>query len=119
MRLWAQDRCIWLSAVHIPGVENCIADSASRTCYDTETEWQLDSTIFTMLETRFGPFGADLFASRLNTQCPVFFSWRPDPNAIAIDALAHPWTDTINYAFPPFSIINRLLQKSVGGGIAR
>ena len=111
MWLWAQARCIWLSAVHIPGVENCSADSASRTCYDTETEWQLDPNVFKMLETCFGPFGADLFASRLNTQCPVFFSWRPDPNATAIDALAHPWPDTTNYAFPPFSIINRLLQK--------
>ena len=27
----------------------------------------------------FGPFEVDLFASRLNNQCEVYFAWQPDP----------------------------------------
>ena len=58
--LWAQARHIWLSAVHIPGVNNCTADLASRKAYETETEWQLHPQVFELIQRRFGPFGADL-----------------------------------------------------------
>ena len=34
-----------------------------------------------------GPCAKDLFADRLNTQLPRFYSWKPDPMAVAVDAL--------------------------------
>ena len=40
-----------------------------------------------------------------------FFSWRPDPLALAVDALAHSWGQEHPYAFPPFALIGHCLQK--------
>ena len=53
----------------------------------------------------------DLFVSRINAQVMRYVSWRPDPAAIHIDALTFPWGTQFNYAFPPFSLIGRVLQK--------
>ena len=41
-----------------------------------------------------------LFASRINKQFPVHASYRPDPNAMAVDAFTIQWTDIKLYAFP-------------------
>ena len=53
----------------------------------------------------------DLFATRINNQLPRFVSFRPDPDAEAIDAFTIPWGDLDFYAFPPFICIARILQK--------
>lgn len=109
--IWATERKIWLTATHLPGVHNVQADRASRTFYDTEAEWQLAPEVFEVLNAEFGPFDIDLFATRLNTQCPQFFSWKPDPEAIAFDALIQSWDFKSMYAFPPFSLTGRVLRK--------
>ena len=108
--LWALERDIWLSAVHVPGVNNTEADRASRRQHATETEWKLAPMVYEQLNQKFGPFEIDLFASRLNNQCKKYFAWHPDPGAMAIDALAHEWPDSKLYAFPPFSLIGRILE---------
>ena len=41
---WCISRDIWISAAHIPGVDNTIADSEYRST-DSHTEWMLDSYI--------------------------------------------------------------------------
>ena len=97
--------------MHIPGVLNQSADKASRKQYESETEWQLNREIFHQIEEILGPFDLDLFASRINTQCQKFFAWRPDPDAFAIDAFSHSWSNCKGYAFPPFSVMGRVLQK--------
>ena len=38
-------------------------------------------------------------------------SWKPDPQACAVDALSVSWKDIYFYAFPPFSMILKVLQK--------
>ena len=38
-------------------------------------------------------------------------SWRPDPYAMATNAFKASWVDLQAYAFPPFSLIGRCLQK--------
>ena len=43
----------------------------------------------------------DLFTSRLTAQLPQYVSWRPDPGAFYIDALALHWKSLTGYAFPP------------------
>ena len=108
---WAIPRGVWISAVHVPGVDNEEADRASRTQYGSETEWSLDLEVYKRLERVFGPFDLDLFATRLNAKCRKFFAWKPDPEALAIDALAHNWHGINSYAFPPFSLITRVTQK--------
>ena len=53
----------------------------------------------------------DCFASRLNTQLPKYFSYKPDPYAYLIDAFSVHWQFCKCYLFPPFSLIDRTLQK--------
>ena len=45
----------------------------------------------------------NLFASRLTTQLQRFFSWRPDPEAEALDAFSQDWTQLQGktYSNPP------------------
>ena len=72
----------------------------------------LDPTVFAQLQTRFGHFSIYLFVSFQNAQLPKFFSWKPSPNALAVDALAQQWARfKFPYAFPPFALIGRCLQK--------
>ena len=108
--LWCLDREIWISATHLPGVENVIADRLSRN-FNDETEWTIKNVVFSRIDHIWGPFQCDIFASRLNNKVSRFVSWRPDPFAIHIDAFSISWVDMYFYAFPPFSMISRCLQK--------
>ena len=53
----------------------------------------------------------DLFASRLSTQLPRFYSWRPDPQSQALDAFFQGWSKVRGYAFPPFALEGRCLRQ--------
>ena len=108
--LWCMDRNIWLSAAHIPGVCNVEADRESRIFHDS-TEWMLNSSIFTKItELLFVP-EIDIFASRLNKQVDKYISWRPDAMADSVDAFTTNWNNLVFYAFPPFSMMHRVMQK--------
>ena len=109
--LWAMERNVWLTAEHLPGTMNVGADMASRKQYALESEWQLDTRVFSKINEMFGPLHLDIFATRLNTQCKRYYAWKPDPGAIAIDAFAQNWHGELLYAFPPFSLIGQVLQK--------
>ncbi|KAM4807615.1 LOW QUALITY PROTEIN: uncharacterized protein WCC33_005133 [Rhinophrynus dorsalis] len=102
------DRDITVVAEHLPGLSNAVADWNSRYLTD-HSDWKLHPSIFAALHRVWGPFGIDLFASRLNRQVPKFFSWRPDPEALATDAFLQSWTPGLNYAFLPFAMIPRTL----------
>ena len=108
---WCITRNIWISAAHIPGSQNITADLESRKKHSS-TEWMIDSTILyeALGKINFRP-DIDLFASRLNTQFPRYVSFRPDPGAVAIDALTLNLSHFQFYAFPPFSVISTFLQK--------
>ena len=107
---WCIERGIWLTACHLPGALNVVADKKSRVFQD-ETEWQLNSKQFANICSVFGTPEIDIFASRLNTQLQRFISWRPDPEAEAVDAFSVDWAEFKFYAFPPFCLITRCLQK--------
>ena len=107
---WAIPRGITLTASHIRGVNNIKADKLSREL-NFNTEWALKSRIFERLCSYFVTPHTDLFASRINAKLDSYVSWYPDPGALATDAFSIPWGSTVNYAFPPFSIIGRVLQK--------
>ena len=102
---------IWITAAHIPGAENVIADYESRKSYK-DAEWMLNPEIFqnAMKHLQFKP-DLDCFASRLNTQLPKYISYKPDPYAYLIDAFSVHWGFYKCYLFPPFSLIGRTLQK--------
>ena len=84
---WCLQKGITVHADHLPGRLNVRADYASRNWNDY-CDWMLDPAVFTQLQTRFGQFSGDLFASFQNAQLPKFFSWKPCPNTLAVDALA-------------------------------
>ena len=108
--LFCMKRKIWVSAAHIPGVKNVLADKESRVFQDNK-EWMLRPDIFKEIENIWGRPSCDLFASRLNKQVPIYASWRPDPGAAYIDAFSINWNNHFFYAFPPFSLIARCLHK--------
>ena len=108
---WCTKRNIWLSACHIPGVQNSKADTESRK-FNESTEWSLDSQVF---DNILAPFAIDLFASRLNCKVATYVSWKPDPGASFINAFQMDWQHHYFYAFPFFSLIfNMLTEDRVG-----
>jgi hypothetical protein len=89
---WALKRNIFLSAKHLSGTLNVSADWESRHFLDW-SKWQLCPAMFRSLMQVRGPCAIDLFADRLNAQLPRFLiSWRPDPMALATDALLQGWS---------------------------
>lgn len=107
--LWCKSRNIWLSATHVPGIAN-EADFNSRN-FNENVEWKLNSDIFSIIVQKFGLPQLDMFASRLNSQLDRYVSWKPDPDAEAIDAFSVNWSGKYIYCFPPFSLMGRLVQK--------
>ena len=110
--LFCEKQNFQLSMAHIPGLENTVADKKSRVFKNPDTEWSLDHQTYLQLchILQFQPC-IDLFAERLNTKCPTYCSWELDPHATHIDAFTVDWTEYQNlYAFPPFSMIGRVLH---------
>ncbi|XP_042859110.1 uncharacterized protein LOC122245227 [Penaeus japonicus] len=107
---WTNMRGITLSAEYIKGSENIEADRESR-IKNNDIEWMLDRNIFSALCKNYFVPELDLFATRINAQLCKFVAWKPDPDASYIDAFTIPWSCGFNYAFPPFSIIGKMIQK--------
>ena len=112
---WAQKNSITLNAEHYAGRLNTVAVWESRHFRDA-SNWRLDQKVFRSLMQIRGPCAIDLFADRLNHQLSQFYSWKPDPLAIATDALLQDWFRGRHYAFPPFCLIMRSLAKLQGAG---
>ena len=108
--LWCIQKNIWPSAAHVPGIANEHADYLSRSEHET-TEWSLNELYFNKIVNVFGTPEIDLFASRFNTKVQCFVSWKPDEMAQAVDAFSVKWDCYNFYAFPPFSLIGKSLQK--------
>ena len=102
---WLQPN-ILITAEHLPGVSNVLADRESRTFIDS-SDWKLQPEIIQyFLKDR----EIDLFATRLTNQLKSYVSWRPDPHAVATDAFS---SQMKGYAFPPFNLIPRTLMKVI------
>ena len=89
--IWCLERGITLSAEHLPGVDNCVADFKSR-IMQSSVEWQLCRDIFLSLMREVYQCNVDLFATWLNHQLVQFVSWIPNPFALGTNALQMPWT---------------------------
>ena len=106
---WCHTHKNWISAAHLPGKNNVQADKESRSIHDN-MEWSLHPEAFQQICKTFGKPDIDLFASRLNHKLEKYISWKPDPKAIAVDAMSENW-DNFFYAFPPFNMIGKVLNK--------
>ena len=104
-----------VKATHIKGDLNSIADMLSRGQQVLKTEWTLSQENFKWVQRQsmFGPPTVDLFANRFNAQTTKFISPCYDALAIAQDALASPWPKETLYAFPPTTIIDKVLVKII------
>jgi hypothetical protein len=71
----------------------------------------LNKYAFRQINKSLGAPDVDLFASRLNNQLPRYVSWLPDPGEMAVDAFSIDWSNWFFYAFPPFCLIGKCLQK--------
>lgn len=108
---WCEERNVWIFASYVNTKEN-IADSESR-IINPDTEWELSDTAFQTIVGRFGQPEIDLFASRANAKCENYVSWKPDPDAVIVDAFTISWRKTYFYAFPPFSVMLKCLRKII------
>ena len=109
---WAQNQNCWITASHIPGSQNSVADSLSRK-FDYEKEWKLKKSVFEEIIAVWPKPTIDWFASRTNKQLEKYVSWKPDPYALHVDAFTMCWSSYYTYLFPPFSQISCCLQKVI------
>lgn len=109
--LWAFERNFTLSAVHVKGKANVLADFLSRPGAVVQTEWTLAHQTLSQVWEAFGKPHIDLFATRYSARLQIFVSPVPDPQAWAVDALSISWIGLDAYAFPPFPLIPRVLRK--------
>lgn len=109
---WCEQRGITVFASYINTKDNSDADQLSRKKFQ-DTEWELNNDAFKDVIRCFGSPQIDLFASRCNTKCPIYVSWKMDPEAQAVDAFTLSWKDCYFYAFPPFSLMTKVLQKII------
>ena len=107
---WSLSRQIHISARYIAGIFNKHAYHMSRRLRLT-AEWKLNPILFQKIVAVYRMPQKDLFATRANTQLRKFVSWIPDPQSAAISAFSVQWSDPLSYAFPPFSLIMRCVQR--------
>ena len=96
--------------MHIPGRLNTGADEKSRVFSDNH-EWMLNKQSFEEILLRHPSLDFDLFASRLNYQISSCCSWQADPNSAHVEEFTMNWNGHKFYAFPPFGLLPRCLQK--------
>ena len=101
---------IMITVEYLPSKLNVVADWESRN-YRDSSEWKLSPRVFTLICQKWGTPDVDLFASRLSHKVPGYMAWKPDPGSRATDALEQNWKNLFPYAFPPFSLIGRVLIK--------
>lgn len=108
---WCLDQGITLRVRHIPGKTNILADRLSRMNKAISTEWSLKQSVCNALFQVTNYPNIDLFATRLNHRLPLYVSPIPDSRALSVDALSMNWDMIHGYAFPPFHIIPKILNK--------
>ena len=98
---------ITITAVYFPSILNVRADWESRNA----SAWKLHQDFCLKITKLLGTPTVDLFASRLCHQLSQYMGWKPGPKSIAIDAIQQDWNKMFASAFPPFSLICRLINK--------
>ena len=74
-------------------------------------EWSLHQEVFDLLCQTWHRPHVDMFATRYNCKLTKFVSPVPDPNAWAVDALTVSWENLDMYAFPPVSLLGKVVSK--------
>ncbi|XP_060746163.1 uncharacterized protein LOC132859430 [Tachysurus vachellii] len=124
LRALAQKLLVWTAwhflsfrVTHVLGFLNRGADLLSRG-NPLYGEWWLHPQIVRLLWERFGQAAVDLFASRKNAHCPIFFSLRDEDTPLGVDALACPWPSALLYTFPPLCLMSPTLARVAVQGLS-
>ena len=96
-----------IHAEHVAGSLNTTADFQCRYLTDS-SDWTLAPPLFRMVLRTFGQFTVRSVRCIMERSVS---SWKPDPRAAAVHALAQVWSSHAPYAFPPFALVGRCLQK--------
>ena len=123
---------IYVTASHLPGVNNQQADALSRLHDDSDDDDRSPPSRSALATARISPdvlsslrgnasFSCDLFASQSDHVAPRYIAWRPELLArgslppLAYDALTLDWTRLARggplYAFPPPSLLPRVVAR--------
>jgi hypothetical protein len=103
------DRRITLTTWYVRSKENPM-DAPSRNFI--EDPYLLSPSTFRFLQRRFNvQMEIDCFASRSNTHLRKFWSWMPDPDALARNAFNQDWKEKMLYMFPPPNLIPAVIHK--------
>lgn len=107
---WCELRHIFIFASYVSTHENVEADVQSR-IKNIDTEYSLNETVYKKIINTLGQPKIDIFATKQNAKCHDYVSWQKDPDSIIVDAFTFSWRDLEFYAFPPFAIISKVLNK--------
>lgn len=112
---WCEARNVILFASYINTKANVVADSLSREKIDS-FDFMLGDAYFQKICSNLGKPDIDLFASYITRRCEKYVSWFPNPECEWVDAFTRPW-DKYFYAFPPFKLLLKVLQKICDEGL--
>ncbi|KAL0165643.1 hypothetical protein M9458_037487, partial [Cirrhinus mrigala] len=113
--VWSQDKLLSLRAVYVPGHLNLGADILSRQG-PRPGEWMLHPEVVKQIWRVFGPAQVDLFATRENTQCPLWCS-QVHSAPLGLDAMVQTWPRLRLYAFPPIALLPGVLESVRRDGV--
>ncbi|KAI2668352.1 Transposon Ty3-G Gag-Pol polyprotein [Labeo rohita] len=114
--VWSQGKLLSLRAVYVPGHLNLGADILSRQG-PRPGEWMLHPEVVKQIWRVFGPAQVDLFATRENTQCPLWCSL-VHPAPLGLDAMVQTWPRLRLYAFPPIALLPGVLERVRRDGVS-
>lgn len=103
-------KSIYLEMEWIPRSENSLADYYSKIGEDFD-DWGLSLSLFDMIQSRFGIFSIDWFASEHNTKVERFFSRYWNTACLGVDAFTVSWAFEHGLFVPPISLVTRVLRK--------
>ena len=107
---WAESISVLLAPQFTKGKNNVLVDALSRPSQIQGSEWTLKKELFLELQRRW-PVMLDHFAASFNHQSSLYFSPYHDPKALGTDTFLQTWDGYQVYAFPPWSLIPRVLKK--------
>jgi ribonuclease HI len=103
---------IQMTARHLPGVENGIADSLSR--LSRSGDYSLEPKVYWKGIQILGVSPQiDLFATRFNKKCQRYVSLETDAEAAGRDAFSLGWRNFFCFIHPPIPLILRCVRKVI------
>jgi hypothetical protein len=99
-----------VSAEHIPGSQNRVADQLSRV--SESGDYSVKKHVLQRALRQFPCQPTiDLFATAKNKKCAMFCSLRGEEGSLARDAFSIPWQGMVPLLHPPVSLISRCIQR--------